>query len=161
MSLIMGSDTDRLTAIRIDASLRAASPHRDQDRKTAVHDLIEINHFKLMNGTEGPFHLILANIENRLVFDVRDEQDKKLIAFGLSMTPFQRIVKNYQDICASYDQAVWNGSPSQIETIDMARRGIHNEASEILRERLKGKVEMDMDTARRLFTLVYAVLQGA
>jgi uncharacterized protein (UPF0262 family) len=157
----MALDPNRLTAIRIDGSLHTESPHGEQDRKTAIHDLLELNHFKLMNGTVGPFHLVLANMENRLVFDVRDEQDKQLIAFGLSMMPFQRIVKNYQDICASYDQALWNGTPSQIETIDMARRGIHNEASEILRARLKGKVELDMDTARRLFTLVYAVLQGS
>jgi uncharacterized protein (UPF0262 family) len=158
----MARDTNRLTSVKIDSTLgQNLSAQSEHDRRAAIHDLIEVNHFKLENGTSGPYALVLANMENRLVFDVRDEADKNLIAFGLSMTPFRRIVKNYYDICESYYDAVRNANPVQIETIDMARRGIHNEASEILRERLKGKVELDEDTARRLFTLVYAVLQGA
>ena len=89
---------------------------------------------------------------------VRDEAQRPLMAFGLSLTPFRRIVKDYFQICDSYYEAIKLGTPAQIETVDMARRGLHNEGSEILMERLKGKVETDMDTARRLFTLICALV---
>jgi uncharacterized protein (UPF0262 family) len=151
--------SDRLIAVEIDASIgRSASPEAEHDRKAAIYDLLEENSFKLSNGVAGPYHLILANLENRLVFDVRNAAQENIVAFGLSMTPFRRIVKDYFDICSSYYDAIRTANPSQIETIDMARRGLHNEGSEILRERLKGKAEMDLDTARRLFTLVCALL---
>jgi uncharacterized protein (UPF0262 family) len=150
---------DRLIAIEIDDSIgRSASPEAEYERNAAIYDLLEDNRFTLANGIAGPYHLILANLENRLVFDVRNEAQQNIIAFGLSMTPFRRIVKDYFDICASYYDAIRTANPGQIETIDMARRGLHNEGSEILRERLKGKAEMDLDTARRLFTLVVALL---
>ena len=158
----MASDRNRLIAVEIDDSIgRSASPEAEHERKAAIYDLLEDNRFKLSNGVEGPYHLILANIENRLVFDVRNEAQQNIVAFGLSMTPFRRIVKDYFDICESYYDAIRNAGPQQIETIDMARRGLHNEGSEILIERLGGKVELDLDTARRLFTLVCALLQGA
>jgi uncharacterized protein (UPF0262 family) len=151
--------TSRLIAIEIDESIgRSASPEAEHDRKAAIYDLLEDNQFQLSNGVAGPYHLILANLENRLVFDVRNEAQQNIIAFGLSMTPFRRIVKDYFEICGSYYDAIRTANPAQIETIDMARRGLHNEGSEILRERLKGKAEMDLDTARRLFTLVCALL---
>ncbi len=150
---------NRLVAIEIDDSIGAsASPEAEHERKAAVYDLLEDNVFTLSNGVPGPYHLILANLENRLVFDVRNEAQHNIIAFGLSMTPFRRVVKDYFDICSSYYDAIRTANPAQIETIDMARRGLHNEGSEILRERLKGKAEMDLDTARRLFTLVYVLL---
>ena len=158
----MPSERNRLIAVEIDDSIgRSASPEAEHERKAAIYDLLEDNRFKLSNGVEGPYHLILANIENRLVFDVRNEAQQNIVAFGLSMTPFRRIVKDYFDICESYYDAIRNAGPQQIETIDMARRGLHNEGSEILIERLGGKVELDLDTARRLFTLVCALLQGA
>jgi uncharacterized protein (UPF0262 family) len=151
--------TDRLIAVEIDASIgRSASPEAEHDRKAAIYDLLEDNSFTLANGVPGPYHLILANLENRLVFDVRNEAQHNIVAFGLSMSPFRRIVKDYFEICNSYYDAIRTANPGQIETIDMARRGLHNEGSEILRERLKGKAEMDLDTARRLFTLVCALL---
>ena len=151
--------TDRLIAVEIDESIgRSASPEAEHDRKAAIYDLLEDNTFTLANGVPGPYHLILANLENRLVFDVRNEAQQNIVAFGLSMTPFRRIVKDYFDICGNYYDAIRTANPSQIETIDMARRGLHNEGSEILRERLRGKAEMDLDTARRLFTLVCALL---
>jgi uncharacterized protein (UPF0262 family) len=151
--------TNRLIAVEIDESIgRSASPEAEHDRKAAIYDLLEDNQFSLANGVDGPYHLILANLENRLVFDVRNAAQENIVAFGLSMTPFRRIVKDYFDICGSYYDAIRTANPSQIETIDMARRGLHNEGSEILRERLKGKAEMDLDTARRLFTLVCALL---
>jgi uncharacterized protein (UPF0262 family) len=149
----------QLIAIEIDDSIgRSASPEAEHDRKAAIYDLLEDNHFVLSNGVAGPYHLILANLENRLVFDVRNAAQENIVAFGLSMTPFRRIVKDYFQICESYYDAIRNANPVQIETIDMARRGLHNEGSEILRERLKGKADMDLDTARRLFTLVCALL---
>jgi uncharacterized protein (UPF0262 family) len=151
--------TNRLIAIEIDESIgRSASPEAEHERKTAIFDLLEDNRFQLCNGVAGPYHLILANLENRLVFDVRNQAQQNIVAFGLSMSPFRRIVKDYFDICGSYYDAIRTANPGQIETIDMARRGLHNEGSEILRERLKGKAEMDLDTARRLFTLVCALL---
>jgi uncharacterized protein (UPF0262 family) len=155
----MADATDRLIAVEIDDSIgRSASPEAEHERRTAIYDLLEDNRFKLNNGTAGPYHLILANLENRLVFDVRNEAQQNIVAFGLSMSPFRRIVKDYFEICESYYDAIRNANPAHIETIDMARRGLHNEGSEILRERLAGKAEMDFDTARRLFTLVVALL---
>ncbi len=155
----MANQNNRLIAVEIDESIgRSASPEAEHERRTAIFDLLEDNVFKLSNGVDGPYHLILANLENRLVFDVRNEAQQNIVAFGLSMSPFRRVVKDYFDICESYYDAIRTANPAQIETIDMARRGLHNEGSEILRERLGGKAEMDLDTARRLFTLVVALL---
>jgi len=103
---------------------------------------------------DGPYHLHLAVQENRLQFDVRDTTEKKLRDIILSLTPFRTIVKDYFMICESYYDAIKKLSPSQIEALDMGRRGLHNEGSELLRERLEGKIEIDFDTARRLFTLI-------
>jgi uncharacterized protein (UPF0262 family) len=156
------ANRNRLIAVEIDDSIgRSASPEAEHERKAAIYDLLEDNRFKLSNGVEGPYHLVLANLENRLVFDVRSEAQVNIVAFGLSMTPFRRIVRDYFAICESYYDAIRNAGPQQIETIDMARRGLHNDGSEVLIERLKGKVELDLDTARRLFTLVCALLQGS
>ena len=151
--------TQRLISVEIDESIgRSPSPEAEHERKAAVYDLLEDNSFRLANGIAGPYHLILATMEGRLVFDVRDSKKLPLFAFGLSLTPFRRIVKDYFQICESYYDAIRNSNPQQIEIIDMARRGLHNEGSEILRDRLTGKAEMDLGTARRLFTLVCALL---
>ena len=159
MSRSMADATSRLIAVEIDDSIgRSASPEAEHERRAAIYDLLEDNRFQLSNGVAGPYHLILANLENRLVFDVRNEAQQNIVAFGLSMTPFRRIVKDYFEICESYYDAIRNANPAQIETIDMARRGLHNEGSEILQERLRGKADMSFDTARRLFTLVCALL---
>jgi len=150
---------NRLTAVELDDSIgRGPSPEADHERNTAIYDLIEDNRFALSNGMTGPYHLILSTQEGRLVVDVRNEAQQPLMAFGLSLTPFRRIVKDYFQICDSYYEAIKLGTPAQIETVDMARRGLHNEGSEILMERLKGKVETDMETARRLFTLICALV---
>ena len=148
-----------LLAIEIDDSISfSSSTEAEHDRKAAIYDLLENNDFALSNGIAGPYHLILSTMEGRLVFDVRDIAQKPIIAFGLSLTPFRRIVRDYFQICESYYEAVRNASTAQIETIDMARRGLHNDGSEILTERLAGKATMNADTARRLFTLVCALL---
>lgn len=148
-----------MVAVEIDASITInLAPDTEHERKAAIRDLLEDNYFSMKNGTEGPYHLLLSSQEGRLVLDVRDTKNTPIMAFGLSLTPFRRIVKDYFQICESYYDAVRNANPAQIETIDMARRGVHNEGSEILRERLSGKADMDLDTARRLFTLVCSLL---
>jgi uncharacterized protein (UPF0262 family) len=149
----------RLAAVAIDASIRLSiTSEAEHERKSAIFDLLEDNSFSLKNGPVGPYKLTLSFVQDRLIFDVQSEADKPLMAYGLSLTPFRRVLKDYTMICESYNEAIRNSSPAQIETIDMARRGIHNEASEILMERLAGKIAMDLATARRLFTLVAALL---
>ena len=93
-------------------------------------------------------------VEKRLVFDIRDSDGRKLTTHILSLTPFKRIIRDYFLICDSYYEAIRSATPSQIEAIDMGRRGVHNDGSELLRERLAGKIALDTDTARRLFTLI-------
>jgi len=138
-----------------ESSIGNSNPDVEHERAVAIYDLLEENVFVPEgHGDEGPFALHLAIVDKRLVFDVQDEAGATVIAHHLSLTPLRRIVKDYFMICDSYYQAIRTASPSQIEAIDMGRRGLHNEGSEILRERLNGKIDMDIDTARRLFTLV-------
>lgn len=152
--------TNRISHIEIDDSgLPAPTPEIEQERKVAVFDLLEENVFKLPVRGEriapaGPYRLILAIVERRLVFDINTETGQKAGEFHLSLGPFRQVVKDYFMICESYFDAVKKLPPSQIETIDMARRGIHNEGARILQERLDGKAEIDDATARRLFTLI-------
>ena len=150
----------RITHIALDDSgLPPPTPEIEQERKVAVFDLLEDNTFTLPKREdrvvpEGPYHLKLAIRDKRLVFDVETEGSEKAAEFHLALGPFRQVVKDYFQICESYFDAVKNLPPSQIETIDMARRGIHNEGSRVLQERLEGKADIDTDTARRLFTLI-------
>ena len=142
-----------------DSGLPPPTPEIEQERRVAIFDLLEENQFELpsregRSSSEGPFKLNLAIRDRRLVFEVADEAEVEAAAFHLSLGPFRQVVKDYFQICESYFDAVKTMPPSQIETIDMARRGIHNEGARILQERLEGKVVVDEDTARRLFTLV-------
>ncbi len=142
-----------------DAGLPPPTPEIEQERKVAIFDLLEDNTFVLPTRDdrpvpEGPYKMHLAIRDKRLVFDLLTESDDKAAEFHLSLSPFKQVVKDYFQICESYFNAVKNLPPSQIETIDMARRGIHNEGSRVLQERLEGKAEIDTDTARRLFTLI-------
>lgn len=142
-----------------DAGLPPPTPEIEQERKVAIFDLLEDNSFVLparddRNVPDGPYKMQLSIREKRLVFDLVTENDDKAAEFHLSLSPFRQVVKDYFQICESYFNAVKNLPPSQIETIDMARRGIHNEGSRVLQERLDGKAEIDTDTARRLFTLI-------
>ncbi|QFS82327.1 hypothetical protein FIU97_05975 [Roseivivax sp. THAF40] len=146
-----------------DANLPPPTPEIEQERRVALFDLMEENTFTLpaRDGTpppEGPYRLTLAIRDKRLVFDVTTEDGTKASEFHLSLSPFRQVVKDYFQICKSYFDAVKSLPPSQIETIDMARRGIHDEGARLLQDRLDGKAEIDDDTARRLFTLV-CVLQ--
>jgi uncharacterized protein (UPF0262 family) len=152
------SPNQRIVKVELDESSAAGgSPEAQQERSIAIFDLIEENTFAPAIEHDGPFHLKLAIEENRLVFCVCDTGNLELHRFILSLTSFRRIVKDYFDICDSYYKAIRSASPSQIEAIDMGRRGLHDEGSRILVERLKEKVVVDFDTARRLFTLICAL----
>ncbi|MGN6147298.1 MAG: UPF0262 family protein [Rhizomicrobium sp.] len=126
----------------------------EQEREIAIYDLLEANSFKPAESEGGPYKVVLSVEDNRLVFDIRHEDDSEDCRVQLSLTPFRTVIKDYFLICESYFKAIRNAPPSQIETLDMSRRGVHNEGSELLRERLKDKIETDFDTARRLFTLL-------
>jgi uncharacterized protein (UPF0262 family) len=152
MSKIIHIDLD-------DRNLPPPTPEIDQERKVAMFDLLEDNSFSIpdRDGRKvppGPYKLALSIKERRLVFDLTQENDEPAGAFLLSLGPFRQVVKDYFQICESYFDAVKTLPPSQIETIDMARRGIHNEGARVLQERLEGKADVDNDTARRLFTLI-------
>ncbi|MEP2782603.1 MAG: UPF0262 family protein [Pseudoruegeria sp.] len=152
--------TNRLFQVEIDnAGLPAPTPEIEQERKVAIFDLIEDNSFTLPNreGVEvptGPYALNIAIRERKLVLELNTESGAKVVDFHMSLGPFRQVVKDYFQICKSYFDAVKSLPPSQIEVIDMARRGIHNEGARILQERLEGKADVDIDTARRLFTLI-------
>ncbi|AMM83131.1 UPF0262 family protein [Martelella sp. AD-3] len=143
----------RLSDVVLDESIGRASPDVEHERAVAIFDLLEENHFRPVGHAGGPYKLTLSIIEKRLIFDITLENGDKVATHILSLTPFRRIVKDYFMICESYYEAIKTASPSKIEAIDMGRRGIHNEGSQTLQDRLKGKIELDFDTARRLFTL--------
>jgi uncharacterized protein (UPF0262 family) len=148
-------DGKRLVAVTLDeASIGRSSADIEHERAVAIYDLIEQNVFAPVGHDSGPYSLQLGITENRLVFDVRLADGTPVIAHMLSLTPFRSIVKDYFLICDSYYKAIRTSTPSQIEAIDMGRRGLHDEGSRVLMERLKDKIEVDFDTARRLFTLL-------
>jgi uncharacterized protein (UPF0262 family) len=149
--------TNRLASVNLDTSLSSVPPDADHERKVAIYDLIAENSFVVLGADEGPYDLNLSITEGRLVFDIHNARAERCGTLGLALSPFRRIVKDYFLICESYYKAIKTATPSQIETIDMARRALHNEGSDLLKERLKGKVEIDFDTARRIFTLVCAL----
>jgi uncharacterized protein (UPF0262 family) len=130
------------------------NPDVEHERAVAIYDLLEENSFAPAGGYAGPFHLHLAIEESRLVLDLRSTEDEPLERILLPLAPFRGIVKDYFLICESYYNAIRRATPSQIEAIDMGRRGLHNEGSELLRERLADKATIDLGTARRLFTLL-------
>jgi uncharacterized protein (UPF0262 family) len=152
------SDSDqqkRIVAVTLDEeSIGRSGPDIEHERAIAIYDLVEQNLFAPEGGGEGPFTLHIAITGNRLMFDIRREDGTPVVAHLLSLTPFRRIVKDYFMICDSYYQAIRTATPDKIEAIDMGRRGIHDEGSRTLQERLKGKVRVDFETARRLFTLI-------
>ncbi len=149
------SDTQRIANIFLDEhSVVRRSADIEHERAVAIYDLIEENVFKPEAGAPGPYNLHLSIEENRLILDIRDEADAELQRVPLALAPFRRIVKDYFTVCESYFEAIKTASPSQIEAIDMGRRGLHNEGSELLQANLTERVEIDHDTARRLFTLL-------
>ena len=155
----MASDADpstyRIVKIDLDErSLARATADIEHERKVAIYDLLEENSFQPIGAGDGPFELYLSYVERRLVFQVRHEGGNPVGEIHLSMTPFRKIIKDYFMLCESYYDAIRNAAPAQIETVDMARRAMHNEGSEVLIERLQDKIALDLNTARRLFTLI-------
>jgi uncharacterized protein (UPF0262 family) len=151
----MAQSDQRIAKIVLDEhTVLRRSADIEHERAVAIFDLLEENSFAPVNAAPGPFHLHLGIEENRLVLDIRSTADEPLDRILLPLTPFRSIVKDYFLVCDSYFKAIRNASPSRIEAIDMGRRGLHNEGSELLRERLAERVAIDLNTARRLFTLL-------
>jgi uncharacterized protein (UPF0262 family) len=147
--------TGRLAAVTIDeASLGRTSDDAEHERRVAIYDLIEQNQFRPVGHAGGPYALRLGINGSRLVFDIRLADDTPVIAHLLSLAPFRRIVKDYFVVCDSYYAAIRTATPDRIEALDMGRRALHDEGSRLVIERLKTKVDIDFDTARRLFTLI-------
>ena len=152
---VTGDDRQRIANITLDeSSVVRRSADVEHERAVAIFDLLEDNRFAPVGDYQGPYNLNLGIAENRLRFEIRSDGDAVLGTVVLALSPFRRIVKDYFTVCESYFEAIKSASPSKIEAIDMGRRGLHNEGSQLLRERLDGKIEIDFDTARRLFTLI-------
>ena len=146
----------RLQSVELDEeSLAAVSRDQDQERQIAIFDLLEGNHFAPDGAPGGPYDLKIALIDNRLALDIAgpDYQRRHM----LSLTPLRAVVRDYHMVCESYYQAIRHATPQRIEALDMGRRGLHNEGSRLLQARLAGKVTTDLETARRLFTLICAL----
>jgi len=155
------AQTDRIISIDLDADLKGGDNQQmHQDRAMAVADLVEESSFSPVKakdaGVAGPFKLHMSRIESRLLLDVKTSDDAPAGQVLLSLTPFRRVIKEYQQIIESYYRAL-HENPAKIEAIDMARRGLHNEAATLLTERLEGKINLDFDTSRRLITLILAL----
>jgi uncharacterized protein (UPF0262 family) len=147
---------ERLQSILIDeSSLASASRDQEHERQVAIFDLLEDNFFEPDGGATGPYDLKIGLADNRLLLDISGASYER--RHLLSMSPFKSLIRDYFMVCDSYYDAIRNSSPAQIEALDMGRRGLHNEGSLLLRERLAGKVTTDLDTSRRLFTLICAL----
>ncbi len=148
----------KLVGVTLDeASIGRGGPEQEHERAIAIYDLIESNSFAPVGHDGGPYSLHVSLVSNKLSLDVRDGGGVQVITHILSLTPLRRVVKDYFMVCESYYAAIRTSSPSQIEAIDMGRRGLHDEAAHLLLERFEGKIAVDFDTARRLFTLITAL----
>ncbi|HEX4042705.1 MAG TPA: UPF0262 family protein [Xanthobacteraceae bacterium] len=148
-------DAGRLAAVTLDeTSLGSSNDDVEHERRVAIYDLIENNKFRPAGHDGGPYTLQLGISGNRLVFDIRLTGGTPVIAHMLSLMPFRRLVKDYFVVCDSYYTAIRTATPDRIEALDMARRALHDDGSRLVMERLKRKVDIDFDTARRLFTLI-------
>ncbi|BDV38823.1 UPF0262 family protein [Methylocystis bryophila] len=148
----------RLTRVTLDEnSIGHGTADQQHERETAIYDLIDDNRFGVIGHEGGPYALDISLHDAKLVLAVSDAEGKSVVTHILSLTPFRRILKDYFMICESYYAAIRTASPSRIEAIDMGRRGLHNEGAQLLLERLTGKLDIDIDTARRIFTLVTAL----
>jgi uncharacterized protein (UPF0262 family) len=152
------SERHRLVAVTLDeASIGRGNPDQEHERAIAIYDILEENSFAVPNHGGGPYALNISLVEKRLCLEIRSETGEPVVTHHLSLTPFRSVIRDYELVCDSYFKAIRTASPTQIEAIDMGRRGLHNEAAELLRERLSGKIEVDFDTARRIFTLIFAL----
>ena len=134
------------------------SPDVEHERKIAIYDLLQKNYFSPISGLKGPYYLQLGMEQGDVVFRLRDQEGKDVGQIVLPLAPLQYIIRDYFIISDSYYYAIKNSTSSRIESIDLGRRGLHNEAAELLQETLSDSASIDMDTARRLFTLI-CVLQ--
>ena len=153
------SDTWRIAHISLDdETILWRNADVEQERRVAIYDLIDENCFKPLraveNGHGGPYRLHLSVQDGRLAMAIQNMEEQPLETLLIGLARFRRPIREYFAICDSYYQAIRKATPAEIETIDMARRGIHNDAAELLLERLEGKIETDFPTARRLFTLI-------
>ncbi|HEY8565474.1 MAG TPA: UPF0262 family protein [Beijerinckiaceae bacterium] len=149
---------ERLVAVTLDeASIGRGNPDQEHERAIAIYDIVEANSFGVPGHDRGPYALHLGMAEKKLVLEIRSVEGEGLMTHYLSLTPFRGVIRDYEMVCDSYYKAIRTASPAQIEAIDMGRRGLHNEAAELLVQRLEGKVTVDFDTARRLFTLIFAL----
>ncbi|MGJ3264468.1 MAG: UPF0262 family protein [Salinarimonas sp.] len=140
-----------------EASIGRGSPDQEHERAVAIWDIVEANHFAVPGREGGPYALKLGLVDKKLAFEIQTEDGEPVMTHLLSLTPFRRVIRDYRTVCESYYAAIRTASPQKIEAIDMGRRGLHNEAAELLVERLSGKVDIDFDTARRIFTLIFAL----
>jgi uncharacterized protein (UPF0262 family) len=148
----------RLVAITLDeASIGRANRNIEHEREVAIFDILESNKFELEGRRGGPYVLNLGLVEDRLVFSVAQQDAEETFTVVLSLTPLRRVIKDYFIVCESYYEAIRTAPPSRIQSIDMGRKALHDEGSRVLLERLKGKISVDGDTARRLFTLICAL----
>ncbi len=148
----------RLFAVSLDeASIHRGNSDQEHERAVAIYDLVEENSFAVPGRDDGPYHLHVALNESRLAFDIWTSAGETALAFGLSLTPFRSILKDYFLVCESYYAAIRTASPAQIEAIDRSRSALHNEGADLIAQRLADKVDVDQATARRLFTLVCAL----
>jgi uncharacterized protein (UPF0262 family) len=148
----------RLVAVILDeASIGRGNPDQEHERAIAIYDIVEANSFGVPGHDGGPYALHLGMVEKRLCFDIRTGGGEQVVSHHLSLTPFRNVIRDYEMVCDSYYKAIRSASPAQIEAIDMGRRGLHNEAAELLMQRLNGKIAVDFDTARRIFTLIFAL----
>jgi uncharacterized protein (UPF0262 family) len=158
MSGAPASDIKRLVAVILDdTSIGRGNPDQEHERAIAIYDLVESNSFGVPGHAGGPYELMIALHDSKLAFDIRAAGGVQVMTHILSLTPFRRILKDYFQVCESYYAAIRTATPSQIEAIDMGRRGLHNDGAKLLAERLDGKIDCDFDTARRIFTLVTAL----
>ncbi|ASY61045.1 UPF0262 family protein [Sinorhizobium sp. CCBAU 05631] len=148
----------RLCDVTLDCSFKTRDQRVEREQALAVVDLLETNTFMPVGHDGGPYRLKIATADGRLAFHIADDKRVHVVSHYLSLAPFRRLLKDYTRICESYYEAICRSGPERLQAIDMGRRGIHDEAAELLRERLSAKVDIDKDTARRLFTLIYALL---
>ncbi len=154
----MSENRHRLVAVTLDEeSIGRGNPDQEHERAIAIYDILESNRFCVPEHDRGPYALHLGLMDGRLAFGIRNPEGDTLMTHHLSLSPLRRVIRDYEMVCDSYYKAIRTASPGQIEAIDMGRRGLHDEAANVLMERLDGKVVIDFDTARRLFTLIYAL----
>ena len=158
LAAVTAPSTARLAAVTLDeASIGRGNPDQEHERAIAIYDIVETTSFRVIEHPEGPYVLRLGIVENKLAFEISTADGSGRMTHYLSLAPLRRVIKDYELVCTSYYEAIRTASSTQIEAIDVGRRALHNEASELLLQRLEGKVELDFDTARRLFTLVFAL----